>query len=93
MSNVEMMEIEEYFSSKSELAQQAAPGAVYFGSETSVESEYDDDSGYYLTRTTYYTGLFDQEETELKIQDPEAYESFFDYVREKLSDDEESEEP
>lgn len=74
MGSVEYQNISEVFGNKGEaLAMLAAPGAQYIGYEESVEAEYDDDSGYYLTTTAFYSGLFDAKRHPLPIVDQKAY--------------------
>ncbi|WP_194165359.1 variant leucine-rich repeat-containing protein [Deinococcus terrestris] len=88
MPEKELYDIGSYFDHSDEtmdLAEKAAPGATYLGGITSVEAEYDDDSGYYLIETEYYEGLYDKDKQELRIQDPVAYESFFSRVKEYFS--------
>lgn len=87
MSNIEYCEISLEFGEEGlELAERAAPGAFFVGREEYVEAEFDDDSGYYLRPSFYYSGLYDKNKNALKIIDDSAYEEMT-----RLSSDEDEE--
>lgn len=70
-----------------ELAQRAAPGAKYYGRVDSVEPEYDDDSGFYMNVQTRFETLYDEDERELSVADPAAYQELFERLGERYSDE------